>query len=118
MLKKKSTRLESPQDDTQQVVPKVVAVCGPRSKDFRETLLFLRERNVKLTETLLERTVAHVLLGKSSVRAYVDKVKKELKVKIDLDNELTTLARDRLRVSNPSAFASKEDMANARSLDP
>ena len=39
-------------------------------------------------------------------------------MKVTLDNELTTIARSRLRQSNPSVFVSRDVMRNWQSKDP
>mmetsp|Transcript_10431 Transcript_10431/g.9041 ORF Transcript_10431/g.9041 Transcript_10431/m.9041 type:complete len:216 (-) Transcript_10431:6-653(-) len=87
-------------------------------KRLTNVLLFLRERNLKLTSKMFEYVKSEVVYKKIDVRVLVNKVKKDLESKESVDNELTNLAREYLRRINPSAFVSQFDIENIRSKDP
>lgn len=72
---------------------------------------------MKLTAKLLNHARQDVLLGAVDVRQFTGKVKKDLERRVDLDNELVGLARERLRATNPSAFARRDDIIQAQSKD-
>jgi len=58
------------------------------------------------------------LFNKVDANVVINKVQKELKSKVSLDNELTDLASKNLRRTNPSAFVSQIVIENSRSKDP
>ena len=58
------------------------------------------------------------MFNKVDANVVINKVQKELKSKVSLDNELTHLASKNLRRSNPSAFVSQIVIENSRSKDP
>lgn len=65
-----------------------------------------------------EYVKSEVLYKKIDANTVINKVKKELKSKVSLDNELTDLASKNLRRSNPSVFVSQIVIENSRSKDP
>ena len=71
-----------------------------------------------MTKNIRDEVRSEILFGEMNLKVYIDKVKKDLKNKNDLNNWLTTVARDRLLSSNPYALSSKTDNINRLSKDP
>jgi len=54
--------------ETQTAVSKVAPVRKSRDKDFREALLFLRERSVKLTKNIRDEVRSEILFGEMNLK--------------------------------------------------
>ena len=76
--------------ETQTAVSKVAPVRKSRDKHFSQALLFLRESVVKLTDKIRDEAKNEILYGRMNLKVYVDKVKKDLNNKNELNNWLTT----------------------------